>query len=356
MEDVESASQTVAPLPLALDAGPPLEDEGEPSGIVKPVARAVPVKVLPPPPLVDEMEEFDKLLLQGEAPQESKQKPGMAAFAAPPAPPAPSAPLAPAEPTAPAAPASPPAPAASPAPPAADVARDRVETARAATSSKPLLQKVKQEHIEKVEVVCEQVLVDPYLETPVSDSALSVEVLSQPLPAKAAKQPIAKRRTRPASKKAIVKVPPPVPRFGATTPAGLPGAVPELPGPMLSQKERDRKLQEIKQLLEQQTSDLAPIPPPPLLTTAPPSTPLTPPTPLTPMTPATPMTPPTPTTPTTPMRPMTPMTPMTPVASSVPKDAAERRFAAYSQLLLGDDADDAEAPWKRQGKRRRADL
>ena len=122
------------------------------------------------------MEEFDKLLLQGEAPQacsaiESNSRfwhlaaavtgkqaearlgkrtwqnhmvslcgscywtsfrflQGMAAFAAPPAPPAPSAPLAPAEPTAPAAPASPPAPAASPAPPAADVARDRVETAR----------------------------------------------------------------------------------------------------------------------------------------------------------------------------------------------------------------------------------
>ena len=149
-----------------------------------------------------------------------------------------------------------------------------------------------------------QVLVDPYLET-VPDT-LSVEVLSQPVAKALATQPIAKRRTRPATKKAIVKVPPPVPAFSAPpymaqTP-GLAPITPQTPppppaAPALSQYERDKKLQEIKQLLEQETSQLSLNPPPITLTPLTPSTPLTPGTPMTPITPATPTTPMTPTTP-----------------------------------------------------------
>ncbi|OLP86756.1 hypothetical protein AK812_SmicGene32116 [Symbiodinium microadriaticum] len=206
-----------------------------------------------------------------------------------------------------------------------------------------------------------QVLVDPYLEVPAlpePKSTLSVEVLSQPQPqpqaVATAKQPVAKRRTRPAPKKAIVKVPPPVP--GMVTTPGL-SEVPQTPGPMLSQHERDRKLQEIKLLLEQQTSEVTPIPAPPLAPAPHPNS-LAPPTPLTPMTPMTPATPMTPMTPSTPMTPMTPTVPMSKSASIAPRaeDDAEKRLQAYSQLLLGDDADAAEAPWKRQGKRRRVDL
>ena len=160
-----------------------------------------------------------------------------------------------------------------------------------------------------------QVLVDPYLETG-PESTLSVEVLSPPVAKAMAKQPVVKRRSRPAPKKAIVKAPPPAPPLPTIQSSEI--AVPQTPAPMLSELERDRKLQEIKQMLEQQTSQLTPKAPPPPLSPAPQSTPLTPLTPSTPLAPSTPMTPATP---------MTPTTPLNVAAGALPKDSETVQYA-----------------------------
>ena len=150
-----------------------------------------------------------------------------------------------------------------------------------------------QEHQEEEATV--QVLVDPYL-VPEPDTALSVEVLQ---PKVLAKQAIPKRR-RAAPKRAIAKRP-------AVTP------------------EQERKLQEIKHLLEMETAmpplamsgmsppGMPPVPPPPPVPALPMSTPIS--APITPVAP-TPMA----------LAPMAPMlTPTTPriVKASVPLSAEE---------------------------------
>ncbi|CAK9026111.1 unnamed protein product [Durusdinium trenchii] len=160
-----------------------------------------------------------------------------------------------------------------------------------------------------------KVLVDPYLAP--QDSALSVEVLSQP---KAVPKPVPKRRRLVAPKKAIAKYPP-----APTTPM-----TPMTP--VISQSEQEKKLLEIKQLLQKETQSLE-------------SSPMAPPPP--------PAPPPVGAPPASPAVPMAPMTPRTPNAT--PEDEAqERRLMAYSMLLLGGEEDaEEQAPWKKQ-KRRRA--
>ena len=89
-----------------------------------------------------------------------------------------------------------------------------------------------------------KVLVDPYLEhvEPEEETALSVEVLRQP---KA--QAIPKRQRKAAPKKAIAKHPPSAPLSTPLTPAPF----------------QEKKLLEIKQLLQRETQPMAPTTPPP---------------------------------------------------------------------------------------------
>eukprot|EP00434_Breviolum_minutum_P037309 symbB.v1.2.033079.t1/scaffold4061.1/size45390/2 len=70
MEKLETSEVAVAPTSQLALTAPTSEYPGlaeDFPGTLMPIAHAAPVKVLPPPPLVDEMEEFDKLLLQIEA-------------------------------------------------------------------------------------------------------------------------------------------------------------------------------------------------------------------------------------------------------------------------------------------------
>lgn len=165
-----------------------------------------------------------------------------------------------------------------------------------------------------------KVLVDPYLEhvEPEEETALSVEVLRQP---KA--QAIPKRQRKAAPKKAIAKHPPSAPLSTPLTPAPF----------------QEKKLLEIKQLLQRETQPMAPTTPPP----GPPGLQGLPGVSALPGLPGPPMAPSTP---------RTPSTPMTPAPA--PEDDAQKRLMAYSMLLLGGGEDDNEeaAPWKK--KRRRA--
>lgn len=125
-----------------------------------------------------------------------------------------------------------------------------------------------------------KVLVDPYLEhvEPEEETALSVEVLRQP---KA--QAIPKRQRKAAPKKAIAKHPPSAPLSTPLTPAPF----------------QEKKLLEIKQLLQRETQPMAPTTPPPKPpglqglpgVSALPGLPGPPMAPITPRTPSTPMTP-----------------------------------------------------------------
>lgn len=121
--------------------------------------------------------------------------------------------------------------------PAGDAARD--PRTRPSRSHDPRLQDQEDDAETSVKV-----FVDPYLENPhpdpEPDTALSVEVLRQPL---AQAQAVPKRQRRAAPKKAVAKHPPP-----STTSLPLTPLTPALPS--------EEKLLEIKQLLQRETQPL----------------------------------------------------------------------------------------------------
>lgn len=149
------------------------------------------------------------------------------------------------------------------APPSRDIARDpRTRPSR----HDPRLQR--EENSETLEALHEappvKVLVDPYLEhQPEENTTLSVEVLSQPKAVP--KMAVAKRQRKAgaAPKKAIAKHPPMTPP-PPTTPM-----TPMTPPPGLAPSQ-EKKLLEIKQLLQRETSGGPPSPP------EAPTTPMTP--------------------------------------------------------------------------------